>query len=293
LAKWFDETILIKYWEDRCARYSLQDGTAVKSAVRNRSFGRYPDIQENYLSDGRVVPAEIEWTTTDFDRHGHDISLLMDQSGFLIVFVQDSGFPVEQVEIDEADFRKWYEDNAGKLCQETLAEIRKLSKRSREPQIFLFYIPRSGGANFRTALEHGVWGFPVDNRGVARGLAKISQIKKNDIVVFVRNWRSLPSATVSGGRLSARDYVGTYEQIVGVTVTRGFYKAYRPRIWPDNEYPYRFRFRREPLFVGTDIPCNPKDLGKSLHEILRKLQVSGSVEKIDSSMIVKLMSLCT
>ena len=35
-----------------------------------------------------------------------------------------------------------------------------------------------------------------------------------------------------------------------------------------------------------------KHLGRPLLEILRKAQISSSIEKIDSSMIVKLISLC-
>lgn len=53
--------------------------------------------------------------------------------------------------------------------------------------------------------------------------------------------------------LAAEDYVGTYQQIKGVTVTRGFYKAKEPRIWPDNEYPYRFDFRKG-REQGREIP---------------------------------------
>jgi hypothetical protein len=40
-------------------------------ARRNPSFGRYPDISENTLSGGSVVPGEIEWVTTNFERHGY------------------------------------------------------------------------------------------------------------------------------------------------------------------------------------------------------------------------------
>ena len=64
-------------------------------------------------------------------------------------------------------------------------------------------------------------------------------------------------------------------------------------IWQNANYPYRVNFRKEELFRGSDIPCNPKELGKSLHEILRRLQVNGTVERIDTSLIVKLMSLCS
>src|SRR5690349_21751193 len=86
MAKWFDETILIRYWEDRCHRYTRKNGLRLVSARRNPSFGYYPDISENELSNGQVVPAEIEWVTTKFEQHGHDIKELIDRDGFLVSF---------------------------------------------------------------------------------------------------------------------------------------------------------------------------------------------------------------
>ena len=219
---------------------------------------------------------------------------MRENEGFLVVFKADAGFPFEQVEIDEEDFAEWFKESAAEICQETLSEIKSISQKSKEPQIFLFHIPIAGNKNFKVALEHGVWGFPENSKGFTRGLPKISQIKKNDLVIFVRNWSSAPHIKVSGGRVSAEKYIGTFEEIVGVVVTRGFKTYSSPKkIWTDNHYPHRFEFRKEPLFVGRDIPCNRKALGAPLHEILRRLQVSGSVDKIDTSLIVKLMSLCT
>jgi hypothetical protein len=293
--RWLDEKVLQKYWEARCRNYSLKDGRQIRGATLNPRSDGYPDVIENHLSAGTPVPAEIEWVTTDFDRHKHDINLLKDPGGFIIVLKQDAGFPLEQVQIDEADFIQWFRENAEPLCRETVAEVRRISARSQEPQILLFYLGKSRTAerNFQIALHHGVWGFPTNRRGVTRGLPKIQQIKKHDIVVFIRSWAAAPHAKVSGGRLPADRYIGHYEQILGVTVTKGYYNTSSPRLWPDNEYPHRFDFRKEPLFVGNNIPCNPKDLGKALHEILRVLQVNGSVERLDTSMMVKLMSLCT
>lgn len=289
MAKWFDESILIKYWEDRCNQYSLQNGIKINGAKRNPSFGRYPDIGENYLSDNTIVPAEIEWLTTNFDEHGHDIEELRRQNGFLIVYKQNAGFPIEQVEIDKEDLIEWFKENAGNLCIETLQNIEHTMKKSREPQIYLFYVPKSGEKNFKIALENGTWGFPVSKTGRARGMEKLMQIKKGDILVFVKKWEH--SKPVPGGRVSAKDYIGSFKEIIGVTVTKGFYEDNKP-IWKNANYPYRINFRKKILFEGKDIPCDPKILGKSLHEILRKLQVNGSVERIDSSLILKLMSLC-
>ena len=144
MAKWFDESILIKYWEERCEHYTLRGGIKIKSAKRNPSFGRYPDIGENYLSDGTVVPAEIEWSTTNFDEHGHDINELRDHNGFIIVYKQNAGFPVEQIELDKEDIIEWFKDKAEEMCVETLQNIDKSVKKSKEPQIYLFYVPIGG-----------------------------------------------------------------------------------------------------------------------------------------------------
>ena len=47
------------------------------------------------------------------------------------------------------------------------------------------------------------------------------------------------------------------------------------------------------LFEGKDMLCTIKHLGRPLHKILRKSQIKpNSIEKIDFSMIVILMSLC-
>jgi len=83
-------------------------------------------------------------------------------------------------------------------------------------------------------------------------------------------------------------------EIYGLIVTKNYYFSKSPRIWTEDntEYPHRYDFRKKVLFEGKDIPCTMNHLGRSLHEILRKAQISSSIEKIDSSMIVKLMSLC-
>ena len=93
-----EEKILIKYWTENCFKYSLRDGRKIRSAQHSIPFDSYPDIQKNELDDGTIVPAEVEWNTSNFDRHGHDISVLIDHKGFLIV--------LEKVNIPLAEFCK-------------------------------------------------------------------------------------------------------------------------------------------------------------------------------------------
>src|SRR5262245_32322475 len=175
MAKWFDETILIRYWEDRCDRYALKNGLKILSARRNPSFGYYPDISENTLSDHSVVPAEIEWVTTNFELHGHDIKELIDNDGFMIVLRANASALVDQIEIDREDFVNWLCENARDLAAETLNDIDRQARKSKEPQIFLYYVPRTGRgrANLRIALKAGVWGFPESNQKITRGWSSI------------------------------------------------------------------------------------------------------------------------
>ena len=102
------------------------------------------------------------------------------------------------------------------------------------------------------------------------------------------------SISVKGGRNPSSKHKGAYEEIYGLIVTKNYYYSKSPKIWIEDkiDYPHRYDFRKKVLFEGKDIPCTINHLGRSLHEILRKAQISSSIEKIDSSMIVKLMSLC-
>lgn len=289
MPKWFNEDILIPYWEDRCKRYKLPDGVQILEAKRNLPLSRYPDISHNVLSTGDTVPCELEWLTTKFEKHGHDINVLKESNGFLVSFIYNASFPLPQIEIDEDDFIDWFVKNAEILARETIQEIKATAKPSKDPVVWLFYIGTRGRKDYQTAFDHGVWGFPQTKRGSIRGYKKVSQIKEGDIVVFVREI-SLPNSN-SGSRLKADEFIGTIKEIKGVRVSRGFYEERENNIWNKKSYPSRFNFDKI-MFSGEDIPCNPVDLGKSLHEIIRYLVNHGSVEKIDANSLIKIMALC-
>ena len=148
----------------------------------------------------------------------------------------------------------------------------------------------TGRKNRKKTFEFGTDGFPETLK--KNSLENLKTVKKGDIIIVVRNFKS--SIPVKGGRNPAAKHKGSFEEIYGLVVTKGYYFSNTPRIWIDDkiEYPNRYNFRKKVLFEGKDIPCTVKHLGRPLHEILRKAQISSSIEKIDSSMIVKLMSLC-
>ncbi len=293
MKKWLEEKILIKYWTENCSKYTLRDGRRIKSAQHSLPFDSYPDIQKNELDDGTIVPAEVEWNTSNFDQHGHDISVLIESNGFLIVLEKDKeSFPVEQVEIKKDDFLAWFEKDSGNIAKETLQSIKKNIVKNKEPQIFIYYMRSKGTGliNRKRSFDAGTDGFPATLK--KNSLEILKQVKKGDIVIVARKFKS--SISVRGGRNPSSKHKGAYEEIYGLIVTKSYYCSKSPKIWVEDkiEYPHRYDFRKKVLFEGKDVPCTINHLGRSLHEILRKAQISSSIEKIDSSMIVKLMSLC-
>lgn len=150
--------------------------------------------------------------------HGHDINELREKNGFLIVYKQNAGFPVEQVQIDKNDFINWFKESAENLCVETLQNIEKSVKKSKEPQIYLFYVPINGRNNFEIAMNNGVWGFTGGDKKTTRGLEKIMQMKKGDILVFVREWKADQEGVT--GRPPREKYIGTYIE------SNWYYKEY-------------------------------------------------------------------
>ncbi len=294
MKKWIGESILIKYWTENCSKYMLEDGTKIKSAQHSLPFDSYPDIQKNVLEDGRIVPAEIEWNTTNFTEHKHDISVLVENNGFLVVFSKNlQSFPVEQIEIDQEDFKNWFVKDALNIANETIQAVNTKQTKNKEPQIFIYYMRSKGTGliNRKRSFEFGTDGFPESIK--KKSLEMLKQIKKGDIVIVARNFKS--SIKVSGGRNPSEKHKGHYENIYGLVVTKSYYYSKTPRIWTEDKviYPHRYKFRKQVLFEGKDVPCTIKDLGRPLHEMLRKAQITpNSIEIMNSSMIVKLMSLC-
>lgn len=190
MPKWFDEKILIAYWEDNCKNYRLPDGRKIISAERNPSFGAYPDILRNELETGEVVPCEIEWVTTNFRQHGHDIDVLINSNGFLLTFIENSAFDVAQITIDEKDFVDWISKKSKKLASETIAVLKKTSKSRTDSFVWIIYVPSRGAKGYNIAFENGIWGFPEDNNRNRRGLNEIKDIKEGDFIVFVKKFQS-------------------------------------------------------------------------------------------------------
>jgi len=288
MPKWFHEQMLHKYWIDKCRNYEV-NGQQILGAKLNSIFDAYPDISENELTNGEIVPCEIEWSTTDFN---HDISTLENSNGFLVTFIENADFPLPQVVIDENDFIDWFIKNSKNIASETLDTVRKKAKKRVVEFIWLIYLGSRHKQDADIAFESGVWGFPKSNAKKRRGFDRIIEIKPNDIVVFIKGFSFDEShKRRTTWTKNKQDLVGELEELVIVRVTKGFYKNIsKNEPWNSDKYPYRFDFDAVPILKAKNIPCNPELLGRDLHLRIVSQISKRSIEHISSSYLARLMN---
>ena len=290
MPKWFHEQMLHKYWIDKCKNYKV-NGQQIIGAKLNPIFDRYPDISENELTNGEIVPCEIEWSTTDFN---HDISILEGNNGFLVTFIENADFPLPQIKIEEEDFIEWFTKNSKKIALETLDVVRKSSMKRAVEFIWLIYLGSRNKQDANIAFENGVWGFPKSETGKRRGHNRIIEILPNDIVVFVKEFsfddenRMRTTWTKDKEKL-----VGKLDEIVIVRVTKGYYKnSSENEPWSNDKYSYRFDFDKDSILKAKNVPCTPNLLGKDLHLKIVSQISKRSIEHISSSYLARLMTVC-
>lgn len=290
MPRWFGEKILIAYWEENSYKYKLPNGIKILKAERNPNFDAYPDIIRNELENGDIVPCEIEWATTKFKDHKHDINLLIENNGFLVTFIENSAFDVPQVRIDDADLFKWFKKKSGKLLEETLDIIRANVKERTDSFIWIIYIANRGKKDAEIAFNNGIWAFPEDKNKKRRGLDEIKQIKRDDIIVFIKEFTSNEIKTPRIKDLSKLR--GKIKEIIAVRVTNGYYFDEANIIWKNKIYPHRFDFEKDIIFKGENINFNPEIFGSKLHEQIAARINAGTIEHIDATQFIKIMNIC-
>ncbi len=283
------ENILIKYWIDQCSNYDLYGNKIIK-AVANIPLSITPDIKENIFEDNTKVPCEIKWTTSGFV-DPEQISKVQGLNGFLLVFKKDkSDCPVPQIEIDRSDFEIWFQRNSKKLAAETTRKYSE-SKISKDPTVYINYIStsKSGKKNWDIAISNNTWG--VNEKDFSNSNRIVKNIKKGDVIVFFYEWRKDPRMQdVLGGRVPLEKFKGTFSNIYVLIVTKNYYYSKTPEIWNDKDYPHRFKFKE--LFTGKNIKCYKRNLGPPLHSLTHRLMSNPRFLSIDSSMLLKVISLC-
>lgn len=203
MPKWVDEKVLQRYWKDRCRIYDV-DGKKIKSARFNKPFDRYPDVF-NEFEDGNEVPAEVEWKTSDFN---HDIDVLRENNGFLIVYHKDQNFSLPQVIIEHEDFKKWFRKKSTIILTESLREYSKEKAKREFPKIWLRYNDIKNNENMEISLKIGYDGFPEKTKTLPR----VKDVKKNDLVLFVGPYKS--SKPGKGGRVAFADFKGYMRRVI-------------------------------------------------------------------------------
>ena len=285
------ENILIRYWIDRCQQYNLY-GIKIKKAVANIPLSITPDISMNIFEDGKKIPCEIKWTTSGFN-DPEQIRHVQSLNGFLLVFDKDrEDCPIPQIEIDKKDFERWFVKNSKKLADDTIQRYSRSEKKRIDPKVFLNYLSTSkkGKRNWEIAMSHKTWG--MNNNDFNRSSKEILNIRKGDIIIFFHAWtKKKDLEDVRGGRVPIEKFIGNYKYIYALIVTHDYYNSLNPKLWDDKDYPHRFKFRI--LFEGNDIRCDRRNLGAPLHTICHQLLTSPRFLPVDSSILLKTLSLCT
>jgi len=279
VVKWFQEVFLQRYWEQRCAEddYDVA-GRKVLGARMNPLTDRYPDIIENRLEGlEATVPAEVEWTTNDFRAHGHDLNVLVDSGGFLVVLKRTQEFPRPQVELHVDAVRDWLEGSQRSLWEETIRDIVSSVRSKNDPRGWIVWRSSSIADNYRIGLEHGVWGFP--NTINPNRLASAQAIRKGDLLVFAGPWRKSVDQTVYGGRISQQQFLrGRLESVSAFVVTRGYFEGDEV-VWPPRgleTWRHRVEIDPSPVFEARMVPTSKNALGQVLSDTLRRAMVGRS-----------------
>jgi len=285
------ENVLIRYWVERCNKYKLFDKKIIK-AEANIPLSITPDIAKNVFEDHTIMPCEIKWCTTDF-KDPEQINKVKNLNGFLLVFYKDKDdCPIPQIEIDKKDFQDWFVKSSKKLSDELLIKFSNEEDNRKEPAVFLNYlsISKAGQKNWKTALEHLTWG--MNDKDYLRSNKEIKNIKKGDMILFFYSWKKNKKLKeVKGGRIRIDQFIGNFDKLHCLIATTAYYQSVDPKIWTDKEYLHRFKFRS--LFEGSNIICSRSSLGPALHTFLHNLMSSPRFIRVDSSILLKALSLCT
>jgi len=251
----------------------------------------YPDLFF-VLDDNAKIPVEVEWKTSKFD---HDISVLQDNNGIIIVLNDDVNIGTVPVyELDSTDFEKWFVQNASDLILDTTTPFKK-SEKERRPYSKLWFsylsLKAGGVSDFDVALEYQTWGIPSTYKPTTEN--QISDIQKGDLIAFIGPGKHFP------GRVNIKtwqmgNFNGKFEKIQVFRITSDYYQDSKNIIWKKNSgkhkdevYPHRFKFDRNPILTMKDIKI--KKLTKTTKLELHTM-VYSNLRPADPSSLVDIMS---
>jgi len=270
---WLRERVLQRYVIENKSKFK-PFGKKILSIQDNKD--KYPDLYFT-LDDGKEIPAEVEWKSSNFVQHGHDISELKDNQGVVLVCEkdQDLGFEIPQIQIDISDFEKWFTANSLKIIQDTTKPYKKTDKQRKIPKLWFSYLSlKAGGvSDFENALKHHIWG--VQKNYAPSVINQISTIQKNDLIAFVGPGKGFPGR-VNIKTWMRKSFKGYFEKIQVYRVTRSYFYDDQNIIWKgtgkwkDETFPHRFEFDSTPIInlVNININCLAETSKQELHSMV-------------------------
>lgn len=247
---WVRERVLQRYVIENPSHFK-PFGLKIINVKDNKD--EYPDLYF-ILENGKEIPAEVEWKSSNFVTHKHDITLLKENQGVVLVIEkdQDLGFEIPQLLISSEKFEKWFTDNALRIIQDTTAPYKKSKKERKIPKLWFSYLSlKAGGvSDFENALKHHTWG--VQKKYSPAVINQISTFQKDDLIAFIGPGRGFP------GRVNIKDWVkrgfkGYFEEIRVFRISRGYFYDDQKIIWmgkgkqKGEVYPHRFEFDPAPI----------------------------------------------
>ncbi len=257
---WLRERVLQKYVIENYSRYK-PFGLKIISTPRDNK-DQFPDLY-CLLENGKEVPAEVEWKSSNFIQHGHDVNVLKENQGFLFVCEKDQeiGFEIPQIEIDIKHFEDWFTKHSLEIIQDTTAPYKKPDKERKIPKLWFSYLSlKAGGvSDFDKALKAKTWG--VQKNYSPSVINRISTFQKNDLVAFIGPGKGFPGR-VDLKKWMRKSFKGYFERMRVYRITRKYFFDEDKVIWKGTGkqkgeiYPHRFEFDPKPLIHLKNIQIN-------------------------------------
>ena len=124
---WLKERVLQRYVIENYSKYRPFGLKIISTPEDNKD--KFPDLW-CHLENGKRVPCEVEWKTSNFAQHGHDLNFIRENEGFLFVCQDDHNLGDEILReiIDIDDFEKWFVSNSLRIIQDTTHTYKKRSQ---------------------------------------------------------------------------------------------------------------------------------------------------------------------
>ena len=249
MVQWLDEKILQRYVLENPRKWNkFFEGKSIDKIIYNpKGFDDFPDLLF-YLKGGGSIPVEVEWTSSKFKDHKHQINDIEKfakfkrDKGFVLVGFRNTELVVRQETMFEKEkdvdgFKKWLKKRSFPIVKDTLLEFSP-TPRGNSPILWIIYVnsERSGMTNYKKALESQTWGLPELQKG-------IETVRENDLVMFVieGKWRQPGTGRIGQKKWQSNRFRGVFKKIQVFRITKKYFHS-TTKIWKDKIYPHRFKF---------------------------------------------------